>query len=146
MGAITCKRFRVRHLLMLFVVCVAFGAARVAVCSDNSNHQEAKLIGDRAGQLAEAWDDSSVSKAIDLYRDAARRWNDANNYVESAECLRRLGTLLLSDNKGSDAEMIQLCTWWDVLAEARLQAKFDADTLAEVERYLRGPAEWLPKG
>ena len=42
--------------------------------------------------------------------------------------------------------LIQLCTWWDVLAEARLQAKFDADTLAEVERYLRGPSEWLPKG
>ena len=42
--------------------------------------------------------------------------------------------------------LIQLCTWWDVLAEARAQGKFDADTLAEVERYLRGPAEWLPKG
>ncbi len=35
-----------------------------------------------------------------------------------------------------------LCTWWDVLAEARAQAAFDAETLAEVERYLRDPAGW----
>jgi orotate phosphoribosyltransferase len=42
--------------------------------------------------------------------------------------------------------LIQLCTWWDVLAEAKSQAKFDANTLAEVERYLRDPTEWQPKG
>ena len=41
--------------------------------------------------------------------------------------------------------LIQLCTWWDVLAEARAQGKFDAATLTEVERYLREPADWLPK-
>ena len=41
--------------------------------------------------------------------------------------------------------LIQLCTWWDVLAEARAQGKFDAATLTEVERYLRDPADWLPK-
>lgn len=35
-----------------------------------------------------------------------------------------------------------LCTWWDVLAEARAQGAFDAATLDEVERYLRNPAEW----
>lgn len=40
--------------------------------------------------------------------------------------------------------LIQLCTWWDVLAAARAQAKFDAATLAEVERYLHDPAGWLP--
>ncbi len=42
--------------------------------------------------------------------------------------------------------LIQLCSWWDVLAEAKSQAKFDANTLAEVERYLRDPTEWQPKG
>ena len=42
--------------------------------------------------------------------------------------------------------LIQLCTWWDVLAEAKAQAKFDTNTLAEVERYLRDPTEWQPKG
>ncbi len=42
--------------------------------------------------------------------------------------------------------LIQLCTWWDVLAEARAQGEFDAGTLAEVERYLRNPTEWQPKG
>ena len=41
--------------------------------------------------------------------------------------------------------LIQLCTWWDVLAEALAQEKFDAATLTEVERYLRDPADWLPK-
>ncbi|MCC5975619.1 MAG: orotate phosphoribosyltransferase, partial [Rubellimicrobium sp.] len=35
-----------------------------------------------------------------------------------------------------------LCTWWDVLAEARAQAAFDDATLSEVERYLRNPADW----
>ena len=41
--------------------------------------------------------------------------------------------------------LIQLCTWWDVLAEARAQGQFDAETLDEVERYLRDPANWMPQ-
>jgi orotate phosphoribosyltransferase len=40
--------------------------------------------------------------------------------------------------------LIHLCSWWDVLAEARVQGKFDAPTLAEVERYLQAPADWQP--
>jgi orotate phosphoribosyltransferase len=35
-----------------------------------------------------------------------------------------------------------LCTWWDVLAEARAQGAFDAATLAEVERFLTAPRAW----
>ena len=35
-----------------------------------------------------------------------------------------------------------LCTWWDVLETARARQAFDAGTLAEVERFLRAPAEW----
>ena len=35
-----------------------------------------------------------------------------------------------------------LCTWWDVLAEARLMGSFDPATLAEVEVFLQGPREW----
>ena len=35
-----------------------------------------------------------------------------------------------------------LCTWWDVLAEARAQGAFDAKTLAEVERFLDDPRAW----
>ena len=35
-----------------------------------------------------------------------------------------------------------LCTWWDVLAVAKEQETFDAETLAEVEKFLRNPAEW----
>ena len=35
-----------------------------------------------------------------------------------------------------------LCTWWDVLAEARAQGSFDAATLAEVEAFLGDPRGW----
>ena len=35
-----------------------------------------------------------------------------------------------------------LCTWWDVLAEAKAQGAFDADTLAEVEAFLTDPDAW----
>ena len=35
-----------------------------------------------------------------------------------------------------------LCTWWDVLAEARRQDSFDATTLTEVERFLNDPRGW----
>ncbi|WP_126975992.1 orotate phosphoribosyltransferase [Frigidibacter oleivorans] len=35
-----------------------------------------------------------------------------------------------------------LCTWWDVLAEARAQGAFDAATLAEVEAFLTAPRDW----
>lgn len=35
-----------------------------------------------------------------------------------------------------------LCTWWDVLAEARAAGTFDAATLAEVEGFLTSPREW----
>ncbi len=39
-------------------------------------------------------------------------------------------------------ELHHLCTWWDVLSEARAQAAFPADTLAEVERFLKDPRKW----
>src|SRR6056297_2654826 len=35
-----------------------------------------------------------------------------------------------------------LCTWWDVLAEARAQGSFDASTLDGVESFLRDPRAW----
>jgi len=35
-----------------------------------------------------------------------------------------------------------LCTWWDVLAEARSQGAFDAETLREVETFLNDPVKW----
>ena len=35
-----------------------------------------------------------------------------------------------------------LCTWWDVLAEARAQAAFDEATLREVELFLKAPRAW----
>ncbi|KPA22994.1 Orotate phosphoribosyltransferase [Shimia sp. SK013] len=35
-----------------------------------------------------------------------------------------------------------LCTWWDVLAEAKTQGVFSAETLAEVETFLKNPRAW----
>ena len=40
--------------------------------------------------------------------------------------------------------LIYLCTWWDVLTEARAQGTFDAETLEAVEAYLRDPDGWTP--
>jgi len=39
-------------------------------------------------------------------------------------------------------ELHYLCTWWDVLAEARAQQSFDAETLNEVETFLKDPRAW----
>ncbi|MBW4707974.1 orotate phosphoribosyltransferase [Roseobacter sp. YSTF-M11] len=35
-----------------------------------------------------------------------------------------------------------LCTWWDVLAEAKVEAAFDAETLDQVEQFLNDPRKW----
>ncbi len=35
-----------------------------------------------------------------------------------------------------------LCTWWDVLAEAKAQGSFDSETLSEVEAFLTAPRAW----
>ena len=35
-----------------------------------------------------------------------------------------------------------LCTWWDVLAEAKAQGAFDAETLVGVEAFLNNPRKW----
>ncbi|WP_425090589.1 orotate phosphoribosyltransferase [Tropicimonas sp. S265A] len=35
-----------------------------------------------------------------------------------------------------------LCTWWDVLAEARARGSFDAETLEAVESFLNDPRAW----
>ncbi|MGO4915644.1 orotate phosphoribosyltransferase [Pseudogemmobacter sp. W21_MBD1_M6] len=39
-----------------------------------------------------------------------------------------------------------LCTWWDVLAEAKDSGAFDTATLTEVEAFLHAPRDWAPKG
>lgn len=39
-------------------------------------------------------------------------------------------------------ELHYLCTWWDVLAEARAQKAFDEATLSEVETFLKDPRAW----
>ncbi|WP_102108538.1 orotate phosphoribosyltransferase [Oceaniglobus roseus] len=44
--------------------------------------------------------------------------------------------------EGHGVRLHHLCTWWDVLAEARAQGSFDAATLEEVESFLRQPRAW----
>ncbi len=39
-------------------------------------------------------------------------------------------------------QLMHLCTWWDVLEVAKERDSFDADTLNEVEAYLRDPNGW----
>ncbi|MDO6729333.1 orotate phosphoribosyltransferase [Marinovum sp. 2_MG-2023] len=39
-------------------------------------------------------------------------------------------------------QLHHLCTWWDVLTEARAQANFSPETLAEVETFLNDPRKW----
>ena len=39
-------------------------------------------------------------------------------------------------------KLIHLCTWWDMLAEARAQGSFDAETLEGVEAFLNDPRGW----
>lgn len=39
-------------------------------------------------------------------------------------------------------QLHHLCTWWDVLAEAKAQKAFDENTLSEVEAFLNAPREW----
>lgn len=39
-------------------------------------------------------------------------------------------------------ELHHLCTWWDVLTEAKAQGSFASATLDEVEKFLKSPREW----
>ena len=39
-------------------------------------------------------------------------------------------------------ELHHLCTWWDVLSEARESEAFDSETLDDVETFLRAPRRW----
>ena len=39
-------------------------------------------------------------------------------------------------------QLIHLCTWWDVLAEAKARGSYDSETLDAVEAYLRDPEGW----
>ncbi|MEM6307031.1 MAG: orotate phosphoribosyltransferase [Pseudomonadota bacterium] len=39
-------------------------------------------------------------------------------------------------------QLHHLCTWWDVLEEARQNGAFDPKTLAEVEAFLEDPEKW----
>lgn len=46
---------------------------------------------------------------------------------------------VLTDN---EINLHYLCTWWDVLAEAKTQASFSNATLKEVDAFLNAPRAW----
>ena len=46
---------------------------------------------------------------------------------------------LLADNS---IEMLELATWWDVLAVSKELNYFDNKTIGEVEKFLNNPVEW----
>ncbi|MFD1912656.1 orotate phosphoribosyltransferase [Halodurantibacterium flavum] len=48
-----------------------------------------------------------------------------------------IGTL-----RNHGVELHHLCTWWDVLAEAKASGAFDDRTMTEVEAFLTGPQAW----
>ena len=43
---------------------------------------------------------------------------------------------------GHGISLHYLCTWWDVLAEAKKQTSFDVTTISDVEIFLNNPREW----
>ena len=44
--------------------------------------------------------------------------------------------------KEHGVDLHYLCTWWDVVAEAKAQNSFSSETLREVEAFLNAPTEW----
>lgn len=53
------------------------------------------------------------------------------------------GTVKMLGDRG--VTLHHLCTWWDVLAEAKQGGAFDAATLSEVEAFLTDPEAWRAK-
>ena len=49
------------------------------------------------------------------------------------------------ENLGSHGiQLIYLCTWWDVIEEAKRREAFDSATISAVEAFLKDPAGWQP--
>jgi orotate phosphoribosyltransferase len=48
----------------------------------------------------------------------------------------------LSRLKDHNITLHYLCTWWDVLSEAKKRNDFDNETLSEVEKFLKEPRKW----
>jgi len=48
------------------------------------------------------------------------------------------------DLKKEGIDLLYLCNWWDVLAEAKARQAYDPETLSAVEAYLNDPKGWTP--
>lgn len=80
-----------------------------------------------------------------IFVDALR---NAGVHVEHAFVVFHYG-IFASSQDNMDAmglNLHALATWWDVLAVAKEQKYFDAETLSAVEAFLNDPDSWAPPG
>lgn len=94
--------------------------------------------GDRALLVEDlATDGGSKITFVDAIRKAGGHCNDT-------AVIFYYGNLGQDTLKAHDIRLHYLCTWADVIAEARQGGDFDDATLSEVERFLADPAGWTP--
>ena len=99
----------------------------------------------------------NVSRGGTLIQDLATDGGSKLSFVEAiretgAQCAHAAvifsygifpGTVKMLGDRG--VTLHHLCTWWDVLAEAKQGGAFDAATLSEVEAFLTDPEAWRAK-
>ena len=119
-------------------------AAVEALVKQTGNHV---LLGDQYGNF----DDKPIEAIAAKHRSRARKrrelrnaLRDAGAKVTEAFVIFHYGIFPQSIENMDKAgvRLHALCTWWDVLAEARAQGAFDEKTLTEVEAFLNDPRAW----
>lgn len=121
------------NLPMLYVRKKPKGFGRMAQIEGCMDEEERKVV------LVEDLQTDGGSKKV--FVDALR---DAGAVVEHAFVIFHYGIFPASaqNMKAMGLKLHALCTWWDVLEAARKGKYFDAETLAEVESYLKNPQGW----
>jgi len=121
------------NLPMLYVRKKPKGFGRMAQIEGCMDEEARKVI------LVEDLQTDGGSKKV--FVDALRA---AGAVVEHAFVIFHYGIFPASEQnmKAMGLKLHALCTWWDVLEAARKGKYFDAETLAEVESYLKNPQGW----
>ncbi len=109
------------------------------------------------GRMAQIEGDLKEGSRVLLVEDLA---SDGKSKLKFAEVLRKAGATVahtfvifhygifpqsVSSLKEHGLQLHALCTWWDMLALAKEQNRFDAKTLSEVESFLNDPISWSGK-
>lgn len=111
----------------------------------------------RMAQIEGHLSDKGVPKAVlieDLQTDGGSKkifidaLREAGAQVEHAFVVFHYGIFPASNQNMADMGITlhALATWWDVLALAKEQSYFDAETLTSVEAFLNDPESWVPPG